>query len=213
MAKKHLIDALTVSFDSVHRKQVKEWADQLSHLLKPSRYDHSVSVAFTALHLADIHHLDPLRAVQSGILHDCAKCLSLKEMQRIAMEHSLTADRSILESSSLLHSLVGAQIAEDKYGMTDPQVLDAIRYHNTGFPGMSRLAMCVCLSDSIEPLRKEYPMLSEIRALAEISLERALLLSLERTAEFVCSEGHFLHPRTLDTILWLRNLTDETIVP
>ena len=183
------------------------WIDRLFGALKPARFAHSLSVALTASKLADIHGLDPLRAEQAGLLHDCAKYYSLEEMRRIAKEHSLTDDPAFLDSGALLHSLVGARVAQDEYGMEDPAVLEAIRYHNTGCPGMSRLAMCVCLADSIEPLRRSYPLLEEVRALSEKSLERALLLSLEGTAKYVVSRGKYLHPRTKSTIRWLRNLT------
>ena len=184
------------------------WIDALFRDLKPKRFAHTLSVAFTARHLSVIHGLDSVRAEKAGLLHDCAKCLPLKEMQYIAENCSLTDDRTILESGSLLHSLVGAQVAEDRYNMKDPEVLDAIRFHNTGMPGMSRLAMCVCLADSIEPLRRDYPMLGVIRSLSLVSLERALLLSLERTADYVLSNGAYLHPRTRDTISWLKTLPE-----
>jgi HD superfamily phosphohydrolase YqeK len=72
--------------------------------------------------------------------------------------------------------------------------------------GMSRLAMCVCLSDSIEPLRQSYPLLDQVRDLSMISLERSLLLSLEGTAKYVKARGKYLHPRTLNTIGWLKQL-------
>ena len=127
-------------------------------------------------------------------------------MQRIAMENRLTDDREFLDNPALLHSLVGAWVAENEYGMKDPDVLDAIRYHNTGYAGMSRLAVCVCLSDSIEPFRQTYPHLEEVRTLAESSLESALLLSLEETADYVVSRGLYLHPRTMNTIRWLKSL-------
>ena len=182
------------------------WIDGLFAALKPGRFAHSLSVAYAAERLARIHGEDPLRAEQAGLLHDCAKYYPLEEMRAIAAAHSLTDDPAMLESGALLHSLVGAQVAKDVYGMDDPAVLEAIRYHNTGFAGMSRLAMCVCLADSIEPLRKSYPLLEEVRALAEHSLEQALLLSLEGTAGYVQSRGRFLHPRTRDTISWLRSL-------
>ena len=66
--------------------------------------------------------------------------------------------------------------------------------------------MCVCLSDSIEPTRESYPLLENVRILSELSLERALLMSLEGTADYVRSRGKYLHPRTQDTIAWLRSL-------
>ncbi len=182
------------------------WVGRLSASLKPGRFAHSLSVAWLSRRLARIHGVDPLRAEQAGLLHDCAKSLPLEEMQRIAVEHSLTDDREMLASAALLHSVVGAYVARADYGMEDGEVLSAIMYHNTGFPGMTRLDMCVCLSDSIEPLREPYPLLEEVRALAESSLERALLLSLERTADYVLSRGRYLHPRTRDTIAWLKTI-------
>ena len=85
----------------------------------------------------------------------------------LGMLRSLTDDPEILSSGALLHSLVGSWVAREDYGMEDPDVLEAISYHNTGFPGMTRLDMCVCLSDSIEPLRASYPRLEQIRAMAK----------------------------------------------
>lgn len=185
-------------------EKIDFWIDKLFSALKPGRFAHSLSVALTAAKLASIHGEDPLRAEQAGLLHDCAKYYSMEDMRRIAAKHSLTDDPAFLDSSALLHSLVGAQVAQDEYGMTDSAVLEAIRYHNTGCAGMSRLAMCVCLADSIEPLRRGYPLLEEVRALSEKSLEKALLLSLEGTAKYVLSRGKYLHPRTKNTIRWLK---------
>ena len=195
--------------EPLHDPRSPYWVGKLSASLKPSRFAHSLSVAWMSRHLARVHGLDPLKAEQAGLLHDCAKCLSLEEMQRIAVSHSLTDDRALLASGALLHSVVGSWVAEEDYGMTDPDVLEAISYHNTGFPGMTRLDMCVCLSDSIEPLRESYPHLEQVRSLSEISLERALLVSLEGTADYVVSRGKYLHPRTKDTIAWLKSSLNE----
>lgn len=196
----------SVSSDPVLQHRIDLWTTQLSATLKPGRFEHSLSVARTAVHLAEVHGLDVLRAEQAGLLHDCAKSLPLEEMRQIAVEHALTTDETILSSRGLLHAIVGVWIAEKDYGMTDSAVLEAIRYHTTGSPGMSRLSMCVCLADSIEPLRDQYPFLDEVRRLSEISLERALLLSLERTSEYVRSKNWVLHPQTQETIRWLKSL-------
>ncbi len=192
----------------VREESAGEWIDKLFAALNPRRFAHSLSVAGTARRLARIHGVDPCQAEQAGLLHDCAKCLPLKEMKRIAIEHSLTNDPAILSSSALMHSLVGAWVARNEYGMADPEVLEAIAYHNTGHAGMSRLAMCVCLADSIEPTRESYPLLEQVRVLSELSLERALLMSLEGTAAFVRSRGKYLHPRTQETISWLKTLPE-----
>ena len=186
--------------------QAGVWLPRLFAALNPHRFSHSLSVARTARRLALIHGLQPLQAEEAGLLHDCAKCMPIRKMQQIAREHSLTVDPAYLQSGALLHSLVGAWVARNEYGMADPQVLEAISYHNTGIPGMSRLAMCVCLADSIEPLRGSNPRLDAIREVADKNLERALLLSLEGTSAYVRERGKELHPRTLQTIAWLQKL-------
>ena len=206
MAKHHRLCISGGTSDPAELKKLEGWADRLSRSLKPGRFAHSVSVAEMSVHLASVHGLDILRAEQAGLLHDCANCLPLKDMQRIAKENHLTDDPGVLSSDALLHSLAGACLAEQLYGMTDPEVLEAIRFHNTGYPGMSRLAMCVCLADFMEPLRDPFPLLDEVRTLSETSLEKALLLSLEGTVEHVLSRGWYLYPRTVDTISWLRTL-------
>ncbi|MBR2824225.1 MAG: bis(5'-nucleosyl)-tetraphosphatase (symmetrical) YqeK [Clostridia bacterium] len=185
-----------------------EWIEKLFAALNPRRFAHSLSVAAYSRHLARLYGVDPRQAEEAGLLHDCAKCLPMKDMRRIAAAHSLTDDPTVLESNALLHSLVGAQVARDEYGMEDPAVLEAIAYHNTGRAGMSRLAMCVCLADSIEPTRPGYPLLDQVRVLSELSLERALLLSLEGTSAYVRQRGKYLHPRTQETIDWLKSLPE-----
>ena len=199
-----------------HPRRIREsefWLDQLFTALNPHRFAHSLSVAFTARQLARLHGVNPVQAEQGGLLHDCAKCLPVREMQRIAREHALTDDPAILASGALLHSLVGAWVARNQYHMADPEVLESIAYHNTGFPGMSRLSMCVCLADFMEPNRGTSPLLERVRLLSQLSLERALLLSLEGTADYVLSRGKALHPRTQDTITWLKSLPDTGSPP
>ena len=186
--------------------QAGNWIDGLFAALNPRRFAHSLSVALVSRRLARLHGCDLLQAEQAGLLHDCAKCLPVREMAKIATRNAITDDPALLSSGALLHSLVGAWIAEHDYGVSDPAVLEAIAYHNTGHPGMSRLAMCVCLADYIEPLRGSHPLLENVRVLSELSLEKALLMSLEGTAEYVQSRGKYLHPRTQETIAWLKTL-------
>lgn len=104
----------------------------------------------------------------------------------------------MLQSDNLLHSVAGAALARDKYGVNDPDILDAIYGHTTGHANMSPLAMVVYLADKIEPTRQSYPTLDKVRLLASMSLERAMLCSVEGTAAHVESKGKGkLHPKSL----------------
>lgn len=188
--------------------QAAAWLPRLFADLSVKRFAHTLGVAATARQLAIRHGLDADRAEMAGLLHDCAKCMPLKDMQRLAKEHHLTEDASLMESGALLHAIAGAYRAEADYGMTNPAVLSAIRRHTTGAPGMTRLDMAVWLADAIEPTRAPYPGLKELRALAEVSLERAILTSMESTLAYVRKKGDKLHPATMQTVQWLRTLPE-----
>ena len=183
-----------------------KWLAMLFEDLSVKRFSHTLAVADTARRLALLHGLDPVKAEIAGLLHDCAKCLPLKEMQRIAKDNQLTDDSSILESGALLHSVVGAFLARTKYGCTDDEVIAAIRSHTTGQAEMSRLSMSVWLADTIEPTRAPYPLLDKTRMLAALSLEKAMITSLEGTLQHVRKKGENVHPATAETLSWLKTL-------
>lgn len=186
--------------------QADAWLDKLFAALSPERFTHTLGVASAARELALLHRLNAQKAETAGLLHDCAKCIPMADMRRLALERRLLADESLLESSNLLHAPVGAYLARVDYGISDPEVIQAILYHTTGTPGMSRLDMAVYLADKIEPTRKDYPTLSAVRALARQSLERALRLSLEGTIRHVKKGGNSQHPATGETLSWLCTL-------
>lgn len=186
--------------------EARTWLEKLFVALSPKRFAHTLGVAATARRLALIHGLDAERAESAGLLHDCAKCLPLKEMQQVARTNRLTLDDSLLESGALLHAVAGEHIARTDYGVSDPAILSAIRRHTTGAPGMTQLDMAVWLADAIEPTREPYPGLEELRAMAEVSLEKAILSSMENTLTYVRKRGKAVHSATMETITWLRTL-------
>lgn len=166
---------------------------------------HSLCVAFTARRLALLHGLDPVKAEAAGLLHDCAKCLPLPEMQRICRGARADAGtRPCWKAATCFIPLPGAYLAGSQYHMNDPDVLQAIACHTTGKVGMTELDMAVFLADKIEPSRAPYPSLEQVRAAATLSLPRAMLLSLEGTAKYVKKGGKPLHPASQAVADWLR---------
>ena len=188
--------------------QAEEWFSKLFSALTIKRFSHTLAVAYTARNLARNHHVDPLKAEIAALLHDCAKCMPLSEMQDICKKHALTMDALTLASGNLMHSVAGSYLAATEYGVEDPDILRAISCHTTGKVGMTKLDMVVFLADKIEPTREDYPTLQKVRMLAPLSLERAMLASLEGTAAYVKSGSHPLHPQSMRTIEWLRTLPE-----
>ena len=84
----------------------------------------------------------------------------------------------------------------DKLDITDEDILNAVKYHTTGRAGMSTLEKVIYLADAIEPGRN-YPDVDKVRKLAEISLEKACLFSMEHSINYIRERGLFLHEDTI----------------
>lgn len=153
--------------------------NKLEKKLDEKRYEHTLGVAYTAAALAMRYNSSVYQAQLAGLLHDCAKCLSLEKMVSICKKNQLCVTELEQSKASLLHSKVGNFLAEQEYSVTDPDVLNAILYHTTGRPGMSLLEKIVFVADYIEPGRSSAPNLPEIRKIAFINLDQAMLRILD----------------------------------
>ncbi|MDD3411382.1 MAG: nicotinate-nucleotide adenylyltransferase [Eubacteriales bacterium] len=182
---------------------------RLREALSDKRLVHSLLVSATARRLARLHGLSEEQCALAGLLHDCAKCMPLQTLQRIARERRLLLDKLTLQNENLLHGPVGAEVAETVYCVTDPNVLRAIRCHTTGKVGMLPLDMALFLSDKIEPSRRSYPALEEVRRLADTDLIAAMLYSLKSTQQYVTNQKATLHPATQRVVDWLERLPSK----
>lgn len=161
--------------------------EELKSKLKPSRHEHVLGVAQTAVWLAIKHGEDVNKAYTAGILHDCAKYLPDNEMLEQADYYHIELDDVERRAVQLVHSKVGAYYARDIYGVGDEDILNAIFYHTTGRIGMSKLEKIIYISDYIEPTRKwtDDPDIPAIRACSSKDLDRTLLMILEKTYNYL----------------------------
>ena len=74
-----------------------------------------------------------------------------------------------------------------KFNITDKDIISSILYHTTGRPDMSMLDKIIYVADYIEPMRYKARNLEEIREMAFIDLDKALLKILEDTLEYLKS--------------------------
>lgn len=184
---------------------------KLKTVLSEKRFIHSLNVAATARELARLHGLNETQCEMAGLIHDCAKCMPLQTLQRIAREHRLLLDKETLSNANLLHGPVGAVLAETEYGIHDPNILSAVRCHTTGRIGMMPADMVLFLADKIEPGRRSYPALESVRELAKTNLVRATICSLRSTQIHVIQQKNTPHPSSQRVIDWLERLPTETI--
>lgn len=185
--------------------KLKDYIIKLSTMLTNKRLAHSLAVANTARYLAYIHKVYPELATVAGLLHDCAKCMSLSTLQKIAKDNNLYLDFDIY-NSALLHAPVGSLLAKTVFGIEDENIFSAINYHTTGISGMNALDMIIFLADKIEPTRASYPGLEELRKLCEIDLKKAMVLSITSTSSYLKKSGNKMHINTVRVLEWLKKL-------
>lgn len=180
-------------------KRYKQLQKKLQKDLKPSRYQHTLGVAYTAASLAMRYGYPMESAYVAGLLHDCAKYMTPQELIKYCKKHDLPISESEYESPQLLHAKVGARKAKEDYGVTDSEILHAITYHTTGCPGMNLLDKIIFTADYIEPNRCEAPRLTEIRRTAFTKLDQAVSMILFDTLHYLKETGKSMDETTQRT--------------
>ncbi len=170
------------------------------------RFAHTLGVEFTAAALAMKYQADVTDAQIAGLLHDCAKCLTDEKRVSICEKHRIPMTDIERRNPFLLHAKVGEYLAREKYGITNPDILNAIRFHTTGRENMSLLERIVFVADYIEPGRRQAPNLTEIRQLAFTDLNAAMLKILEDTLSYLKATGGELDPMTEITYEYCRRM-------
>jgi predicted HD superfamily hydrolase involved in NAD metabolism len=175
--------------------------------LSAKRYGHTLRVADTAQDLARDHGLDPERARLAALLHDAAREVPPGECLDLAERWSLPVGEPERESPKLLHGPVAAELARRELGVEDGEVLDAVREHTTGRPGMGPLSLVLFVADKIEPAR-DYPSVGRVRVLARENLGEAAAESLRRSIAHNEERGRPTHPASIETLAWLDEAED-----
>lgn len=170
--------------------------EQLKSMLTEDRYNHSLGVMNTAVKLAEKYGADREKAEIAGLLHDCAKNMSLSESLETAEKYSVPLSDMEKTSSALIHAPLGAFIAKNRFGIEDKDILSAIAAHTVAKENMSTLDKIIYLADMIEPNRN-FPNVDEYRRLAFEDLDKAFLYALDRTIIFNVEKGVKLHPNTV----------------
>ena len=164
------------------------------------RFIHTLGVADTAQRLAANCGVDPMRARLAGLLHDCAKSLPLDQMRALVTAHMPDLDKAELDTRAILHAPAGMIVAQDSFGVRDPQILSAIRKHTVGDGEMSAMDALIYVADFVEPGREDFPGLERARKAAEKDIWQAMHICAELTAKHLKERGADIHPRTLSLL-------------
>lgn len=168
----------------------------LEKRLTEKRYVHSLNVADSAKELAKLYGADTEKAYTAGLVHDACKDMPAGLQLSYLLENKHALTELEINTPKLYHSICGRVFVEKDFGITDEDILNAVRYHTTGREGMSLLEKIIFIADFISAER-DYDGVDIMRQKAERSLEEAIVEGLSFTIKDLIDAGRVVHPDTI----------------
>ncbi len=199
-AAQNFLDPAVASYireKGLYRYPNGEYVRLLKERLSERRFRHSLAVADSARQLALHYGGDPEKAYTTGLLHDVCKDTPPGEQLQYMLGNGLSLTPVELAAPKLYHAMCGALYAERELQITDPEILNAIRYHTTGRAQMTLAEKIVFIADFISADR-DYPGVDHMRATAARSLEEAIVEGLAFTVKELADKANPIHPDTID---------------
>ena len=172
--------------------------NKLQKVLHPKRYLHTLGVAYLSASLAMRYGVSHRDALIAGLLHDCAKNYPEDQMLEECLERNIMLSEHEKSIPELIHAAYGAYLAKEEYGITQEDILLAVRNHTLGRPNMTALEQIVYLADYMEPERTQptMPSLDELRKIAFQSLDEAVYLVSKNSIHYFETTGKTVDPMT-----------------
>lgn len=189
----------SIGDEALKSSEMSKLRKELSKVQDSKRYEHTLSVAYTAANLAACYGESINHALIAGMLHDCAKCLPDEKLLAICEKQHMQISEAEYKKPSLLHAKAGSYLAMKKYRVTNQDILNAIHNHTTGRPGMSLLERIIFVADYMEPGRRQAPRLEQVRRTAFMDLDQAVLMILEDTLKYLQDSCSVIDQSTQET--------------
>lgn len=189
--------------------QAIEIRKSLKKKLDPLRYEHTLGVTYTCQALAMRYEYDLKKAELAGLLHDCAKRFDRETMLLKCQKREIPINDGELRDPFLLHAKLGAWYAQNKYGIEDEEILNAIACHTTGKANMTLLDKILYVADYIEPDRYKVRELPEMRKMAFLDLDQACLSIMESVLKYLESTNSPIDAATMEACEDMRRIVRE----
>ena len=160
-------------------ESLEQYDEYLKAYLSQKRYIHSKNVSDASVMLAKkFGGTDVETARFAGLVHDICKEEPEDVQYTLMMQSSMDVCMEERKAFKVWHGIAGAELLRTKFGVTDEDVLHAVRFHTVGRAGMSNLEKIVYLADMISAER-DYPDVDVMREKAAESLNAGMAYALK----------------------------------
>lgn len=166
---------------------------RLKDNLPEKRYIHSLGVADEAKRLAALYGANEEKAYLAGLLHDCAKGILNDKQIEECDRRGVEIDEWIRKCPQVAHGFLGVEIAKTEYGISDSEILNAIKYHTVGRYGMTLLDKIIYIADMTE-INRDFEGVDELRKAVDKDLDEAILISIAKQFGLQEKRRGVIHP-------------------
>ncbi len=167
--------------------------------------NHVEAVADIAVRLAKTYNLDLEKIKLAALLHDISAIMTPQEMYTLAKERGLEIDPAEEKYHALLHQRISKLIAQEEFGITDAQILQAVECHTTLKKNASVFDKIIFIADKISRDPKDVPQYDDLLQNGTAAmLDSACYLFIKH--QFDNGLLVFAHQWLLDAYEELRNL-------
>lgn len=185
---------LNLLYESPHM----DYKRLLREKLDDYRFLHSLNVAESARMLALMYGGDEEKAYFAGLVHDIMKNATKEEQLQIMKKGDIILSRTEKNNPKLWHAIAGEVYLRTELGITDEEILSAVRYHTTGRAGMGLLDKIVYIADYISAERN-YPDVDVMRQLAITkTLDEAALYALKYSFASLSEKEKLIHTDSVE---------------
>ncbi|MBQ9756042.1 MAG: nicotinate (nicotinamide) nucleotide adenylyltransferase [Clostridia bacterium] len=160
--------------------------------LPEKRIIHTANVVITALKKVRELKLDSEKVRISATLHDCAKYMDYTKVEGFILPDGVP--------KPVVHAFLGAFVAENILGVTDMEIIDAIRYHTSGKANMSLLGKLIFVADMVEEGR-DYQGVDKLRELYEKQdFESCFVECLKEEFLHLINKKQYIYSETVNAV-------------
>lgn len=185
----------------------------LESTLSKKRYEHSLYVASEALKLARHFGADEEKCFVSGLLHDICKEISSSEQLEMMKRSEYPISDTEMNAPKTYHGIAASVFIKEKFGVTDPDILSAIRYHTVAKSGMNLIEKILYMADLIS-FDRIYEDVDYIRACTYEDIDRGMYEAMKFSVNYSVEHIRTIPQSTLDayneyTLIELKRISDK----
>lgn len=153
-----------------------DYLKEIKEIMKnhPGRLSHIIGVMEESMKLAEHYGLDVEKAKTIALLHDVAK----KTGECTMKTYMVQGGYDLKTHPKIWHAYVAEYLALTKYGITDDEILKAIKWHTTGHPDMTDLQKVMFIADITERNTRHFKDAEIMRELSYKSLNETVAYKL-----------------------------------